>query len=164
MSQFEVIPSISVGDDTSDVDATTVTATPSEVQQQSSKSPPILKATCVCEQFCLELEGQPIRLSICHCLACQKRTGSTFGEQGNRSNSHQWFIKISALKNLMEKLKLQLASIPTRLKRRLVFQKNSFGLGTKDHVSLMTSALIAAQRSAGGYQGTTIFLQSQWVH
>jgi hypothetical protein len=26
-------------------------------------------------------EGEPIRVSICHCLACQKRTGSVFGVQ-----------------------------------------------------------------------------------
>jgi hypothetical protein len=26
-------------------------------------------------------DGDPIRVSICHCLACQKRTGSAFGIQ-----------------------------------------------------------------------------------
>jgi hypothetical protein len=25
--------------------------------------------------------GEPVRISICHCLACQRRTGSVFGEQ-----------------------------------------------------------------------------------
>jgi hypothetical protein len=25
--------------------------------------------------------GEPVRVSICHCLACQKRTGSAFGIQ-----------------------------------------------------------------------------------
>jgi hypothetical protein len=25
--------------------------------------------------------GEPVRLSVCHCLACQKRTGSVFGAQ-----------------------------------------------------------------------------------
>jgi hypothetical protein len=25
--------------------------------------------------------GEPVRVSICHCLACQKRTGSVFGAQ-----------------------------------------------------------------------------------
>jgi hypothetical protein len=28
------------------------------------------------------VEGDPIRVSICHCLACQQRTGSAFGVQG----------------------------------------------------------------------------------
>jgi hypothetical protein len=27
------------------------------------------------------VEGDPIRASICHCLACQRRTGSVFGVQ-----------------------------------------------------------------------------------
>jgi hypothetical protein len=26
-------------------------------------------------------EGEPVRISICHCLACQRRTGSVFGVQ-----------------------------------------------------------------------------------
>ena len=43
-----------------------------------------LRASCVCEQFRIELDGPPIRLSICHCFACQKRTGSAFGEQGKK--------------------------------------------------------------------------------
>ncbi|HET7380958.1 MAG TPA: GFA family protein [Gaiellales bacterium] len=26
-------------------------------------------------------EGEPVRISMCHCLACQRRTGSAFGLQ-----------------------------------------------------------------------------------
>jgi hypothetical protein len=26
-------------------------------------------------------EGDPVRVSVCHCLACQRRTGSAFGYQ-----------------------------------------------------------------------------------
>jgi hypothetical protein len=29
----------------------------------------------------LVAEGEPLRISICHCLACQRRTGSAFGFQ-----------------------------------------------------------------------------------
>lgn len=29
----------------------------------------------------MEVDGEPIRISVCHCLACQKRTGSAFGVQ-----------------------------------------------------------------------------------
>jgi hypothetical protein len=29
----------------------------------------------------LIVEGEPLRVSICHCLACQRRTGSVFGAQ-----------------------------------------------------------------------------------
>lgn len=39
------------------------------------------QASCACGQLQLTCEGEPIRISICHCLDCQKRTGSTFGTQ-----------------------------------------------------------------------------------
>jgi hypothetical protein len=38
-------------------------------------------ASCSCGQLTAEVEGDPVRVSICHCLACQRRTGSVFGEQ-----------------------------------------------------------------------------------
>ncbi len=38
-------------------------------------------ATCSCGQLRIETRGEPQRVSICHCLACQKRTGSVFGAQ-----------------------------------------------------------------------------------
>jgi hypothetical protein len=38
-------------------------------------------AACSCEQLRLTIEGDPVRVSICHCLACQRRTGSVFGVQ-----------------------------------------------------------------------------------
>jgi hypothetical protein len=39
------------------------------------------EAACSCGQLRLTAEGDPIRISICHCLACQRRTGSVFGFQ-----------------------------------------------------------------------------------
>jgi hypothetical protein len=39
------------------------------------------QATCSCGQLRLTAEGEPVRVSICHCLACQRRTGSTYGAQ-----------------------------------------------------------------------------------
>jgi hypothetical protein len=39
------------------------------------------RATCSCGQLQLTCEGEPVRISICHCIACQKRTGSAFGYQ-----------------------------------------------------------------------------------
>jgi len=39
------------------------------------------RAACSCGQLHLVAEGEPIRLSMCHCLACQRRTGSAFGIQ-----------------------------------------------------------------------------------
>ena len=38
-------------------------------------------ATCRCGQLRAECTGEPVRISVCHCLACQKRTGSAFGAQ-----------------------------------------------------------------------------------
>jgi hypothetical protein len=38
-------------------------------------------ASCSCGQLRLACEGEPVRVSICHCLECQTRTGSVFGTQ-----------------------------------------------------------------------------------
>ena len=38
-------------------------------------------AACSCGQITLRCEGEPLRVSVCHCLACQRRTGSAFGVQ-----------------------------------------------------------------------------------
>ena len=39
------------------------------------------EAACHCGQLRLKVEGDPFVVSICHCLACQRRTGSAFGMQ-----------------------------------------------------------------------------------
>jgi hypothetical protein len=41
----------------------------------------IRQAACSCGQLTLVAEGEPVRISMCHCLACQRRTGSAFGIQ-----------------------------------------------------------------------------------
>jgi len=38
-------------------------------------------ASCSCGKLTVRVRGEPVRVSICHCLACQKRTGSVFGAQ-----------------------------------------------------------------------------------
>jgi hypothetical protein len=38
-------------------------------------------ASCSCGQLRLNCHGEPVRISICHCLECQKRTGSVFATQ-----------------------------------------------------------------------------------
>lgn len=38
-------------------------------------------ASCRCGQLHAICEGDPIRISICHCFACQQRSGSPFGMQ-----------------------------------------------------------------------------------
>jgi hypothetical protein len=39
------------------------------------------RAACSCEKLTVVCQGDPIRISMCHCLACQRRTGSAFGIQ-----------------------------------------------------------------------------------
>jgi hypothetical protein len=38
-------------------------------------------AACSCGQLTARVSGDPVRVSVCHCLACQRRTGSVFGAQ-----------------------------------------------------------------------------------
>lgn len=38
-------------------------------------------ATCRCGQLRAVCVGEPVRVSVCHCLECQKRTGSAFAAQ-----------------------------------------------------------------------------------
>jgi hypothetical protein len=46
------------------------------------------KASCSCGQLRLTVDGDPIRISMCHCLACQRRTGSAFGIQARFTSDH----------------------------------------------------------------------------
>ena len=38
-------------------------------------------ATCRCGQLRAKCSGDPIRISVCHCLDCQRRSGSVFAVQ-----------------------------------------------------------------------------------
>src|SRR4249920_957498 len=38
-------------------------------------------ASCSCGQLSLTTIEEPLRVAVCHCLACQRRTGSVFGAQ-----------------------------------------------------------------------------------
>jgi hypothetical protein len=40
-------------------------------------------ASCSCGRLKLTAEGEPIGVSLCHCLACQTRTGSTYAVQAS---------------------------------------------------------------------------------
>ncbi|WP_109126408.1 GFA family protein [Dyella sp. C11] len=35
-------------------------------------------ASCYCGQLRIEVQGEPLGVGVCHCLACQQRTGSVF--------------------------------------------------------------------------------------
>lgn len=41
----------------------------------------VREARCACGQVAVEGQGDPQRVSICHCLDCQRRSGSAFAFQ-----------------------------------------------------------------------------------
>jgi len=38
-------------------------------------------ASCSCGQLTATTSADPVRISVCHCLACQRRSGSVFAAQ-----------------------------------------------------------------------------------
>jgi len=38
-------------------------------------------ASCRCGQLTAAVTGEPVRVSVCHCLSCKKRSGSAFAVQ-----------------------------------------------------------------------------------
>lgn len=57
-------------------------------------------ASCSCGQLTAEVSGEPVRISICHCLACQRRTGSVFGEQARYPREN---VKVSGVSSEYER-------------------------------------------------------------
>lgn len=41
----------------------------------------IRNAHCCCGALNVRTSGEPVRISVCHCTECQRRTGSAFGVQ-----------------------------------------------------------------------------------
>jgi hypothetical protein len=39
------------------------------------------QAACGCGQLTATCEGEPVRISVCHCLDCKRRSGSAFAAQ-----------------------------------------------------------------------------------
>ncbi len=39
---------------------------------------PARTASCNCGQLRIDVQGEPLGVGVCHCLACQRRTGSVF--------------------------------------------------------------------------------------
>jgi hypothetical protein len=59
-------------------------------------------ASCSCGQLRLTADGDPVRISVCHCLACKRRTGSAFGVQARfpaervrTEGTHTDYVRIS---------------------------------------------------------------------
>lgn len=41
----------------------------------------IRRATCPCGGLAIDCDGDPVRVSVCHCLDCQRRSGAPFAAQ-----------------------------------------------------------------------------------
>lgn len=48
-------------------------------------------AACGCGQLRVTTEGEPVAIGMCHCLECQRRTGSTYGVQARFLKEHVRF-------------------------------------------------------------------------
>ena len=44
-------------------------------------------ASCRCGQLSVTCTGEPVRISVCHCLKCQQRSGSSFTAQARFPDS-----------------------------------------------------------------------------
>lgn len=45
-------------------------------------------ATCPCGQVRATVTGDPVRVSVCHCLDCKRRSGSAFAAQARWLDEH----------------------------------------------------------------------------
>lgn len=45
-------------------------------------------ASCRCGQLTANVTGEPVRVSVCHCLNCKKRSGSAFAVQARWPKEH----------------------------------------------------------------------------
>jgi hypothetical protein len=61
----------------------------------------VISASCSCGQLGLTFDGEIARSSICHCYACQQRTGSVFGVQTRLERSK---VKIEGQSTLYNRL------------------------------------------------------------
>jgi len=59
-------------------------------------------ATCRCGQLRATVTGEPVRVSVCHCLNCKKRSGSAFAVQARWPSAQvqidgasQTFVKVA---------------------------------------------------------------------
>jgi len=48
-------------------------------------------ASCSCGQLRIQVEGEPRGVGVCHCLACQQRTGSVFAALASFSAPYKVF-------------------------------------------------------------------------
>jgi len=54
---------------------------------------PSRTASCHCGQLRIEVHGEPRGVGVCHCLACQQRTGSVFAALASFAGPYKVFGK-----------------------------------------------------------------------
>ena len=52
-------------------------------------------AACSCGQLSVQVEGEPRGVGVCHCLACQRRTGSVFAALASFSAPFKMIGKVT---------------------------------------------------------------------
>ncbi len=52
---------------------------------------PSRTASCTCGQLRIEVQGEPRGVGLCHCLSCQRRTGSVFAALASFAPPYQVF-------------------------------------------------------------------------
>jgi hypothetical protein len=62
-----------------------------ESPQPMERSMITRSAACSCGQLVLRIEGEPSRISMCHCLECQRRTGAVISNQARFSREQVTF-------------------------------------------------------------------------
>lgn len=58
-------------------------------------------ASCRCGQLRVTTSGEPVRVSVCHCLNCKKRSGSAFAVQARWPEDQ---VRIEGRSNAFEKV------------------------------------------------------------
>src|SRR6185503_19705796 len=52
---------------------------------------PSRTASCCCGQLQIEVQGEPEGVGVCHCFACQRRTGSVFAALAGFATPYEVF-------------------------------------------------------------------------
>ena len=74
---------------------------PSRTHKNCNRGNIMRQAYCSCRQLAVVASGEPLKVSVCHCRECQRRTGSAFGVavfyktgQVATSGNHQAFMRL----------------------------------------------------------------------
>jgi Glutathione-dependent formaldehyde-activating enzyme len=91
------------------------------------------RAVCSCGQLRLTLDGEPHRISVCHCLECQRRAGAVISNQARFRNdqvtisgkSTEWKRKAESGNATSERSSISASARRSRKCCRLVSSRTS---------------------------------------